>query len=316
MSFSNWLSDAPSGVIAAWWGWIVALVLAVVFSTNFIADRLARHDFEADEIQCRTDQEAEYARRKSPIGGNQPTPEPNSDKDPKKIARDYCVQRRAAIAGETQAEIARLAAWVSYLAFGAGAIAVCAAVWAGNSARKTVNTMQETAALENRAWLAIEDVKIADAVLVDDEGISVGIDVKVKNIGRTPAKNVWVDARLTVIGGKKQSLPNDIMALRRSSAEKYRTRGRITIFPNETYTEEGIEVEAPAIDIDSVVSTLIPPAVPIALIVVGVTYTKLSDADPGETGRIYLVQHVNIRRKHAWGNAELERVKPTEEWTA
>jgi hypothetical protein len=110
----------------------------VVFSSNIIAYVFATHDFEADEIECRSKHRQEYARQKSASGGNQPSPPANSETDPEKIARDYCVQRRSAIAGETQAEVAKLAAGVSFLALLSAIAAVAIAVWAAEAARDTV----------------------------------------------------------------------------------------------------------------------------------------------------------------------------------
>ena len=112
-------------------------VLALIFSSSFVAERLATRDFQVDENQCRAKQKQEYSSERSTSGGNQPNPQTNSDSDPEKVARDYCIARRSAIASEYQAEIGKAATLISYVAMIAAFGALAIAVWAAKATRDT-----------------------------------------------------------------------------------------------------------------------------------------------------------------------------------
>jgi hypothetical protein len=126
MSLSNRSSSTPPGVIAAWFWFATALLFAFSMAWQPAAHILAAHDFEADEKECRQQREQEFAKPKIAVGEIQLKRSVKDDADAKKSARDYCVQRRVAMAAERQGEIAKWAAivgLVTLLAAGAAAIA-------------------------------------------------------------------------------------------------------------------------------------------------------------------------------------------------
>jgi hypothetical protein len=126
MALDNRRSSTPPGVIAAWFWFAAASLFAVAMAWEPTARILAAHDFEVDEKECRRQHEQEFAKPKTAVGEIQLKRSAKDDAEAKKAARDYCVQRRAAIAGERQGEIAKWAAIVgivTLLAAGAAAIA-------------------------------------------------------------------------------------------------------------------------------------------------------------------------------------------------
>jgi hypothetical protein len=146
MSHGNWLSNIPAGVIAAWFWFAVACGFAVAIAWGPTARMLAAYDFEADERQCRSqyqEHDSQFAKRRATATENQTPSAPKEDTDPEKNARDYCVQRRSAIAGERQGDIAKLAAIVSFLALAA---AFAAVIFARNAAEATRDTAEHAAA--------------------------------------------------------------------------------------------------------------------------------------------------------------------------
>ena len=126
MSLGNRRSSTPPGVIAAWFWFAAALVFAFGMAWEPAARILAAHDFEADEKACRQQHEQELAKPKAAVGEILLKRSAKDDADAKKAVRDYCVQRRAAMASERQGEIAKWAVilgLVTLLAAGAAAIA-------------------------------------------------------------------------------------------------------------------------------------------------------------------------------------------------
>src|SRR5436190_22433203 len=96
---------------------------------------LAAHDFEADEIQCRSQYQQEHAKRQTAVAEEKTPAKTNEEIEPEKAARDYCVQRRSVIASERQAEFARNSAAVSLLALVSAIAAVVIAAWAAKATR-------------------------------------------------------------------------------------------------------------------------------------------------------------------------------------
>lgn len=136
MSFGNWLSNAPTGVVSTRF-WVAATVLIGLLASCEATIRVfGFNDYEAEEVQCRRDYQRDEAKLIA-ARRNQPESGAKGNGDPEKDAREYCIQRRSAVASERQGDIARWAAGVSFLALAAAG----AAAWA---AFGTVRTMRET----------------------------------------------------------------------------------------------------------------------------------------------------------------------------
>src|SRR4051812_17383550 len=109
MSRSNRRSDASHrfGIGDVLVGWAVAIVLVLVVASDLITHVLTSRDLESRETECRRQQVKEYSQRQTATGKKQPPAPPNSSRDPEKIARDYCIQRRAAEVADDQARVSR-----------------------------------------------------------------------------------------------------------------------------------------------------------------------------------------------------------------
>ena len=186
MSRSNRRSNAPSGdgVIAAWFWFGVTCLFALWVSWEPTAQMLSVRDYQADEIECRRQHQQESAKRHPAAATDDEEAKKKAAADREKEAREYCVERRSAIAGERQADIARWAAGVSFLALVAAAFAVV-------FARRTLNTMNDTAKRQLRAYVVLNDTR-----LIDLFGANPGFEVNFKNTGQTPARDFKATCRV------------------------------------------------------------------------------------------------------------------------
>jgi hypothetical protein len=149
---------------------------------------LAPRDFEADEKQCRRQSEQAQAQLDATSGSSdQPKPDPKERADREKNAREYCVQRRSALASEYQGDVAKWAAGVGFLALAAAVVAAFAAL-------RTVRTMQEIAKRELRAYV----VAMPDLIDFGRSTIS-AVVIDIRNGGNTPAKNVQLSFATDVL---------------------------------------------------------------------------------------------------------------------
>jgi hypothetical protein len=127
----------------------VAGILALVISTDFFANVLVVENFDADEAACRGKQEQAYAKRKAAA----PTPKTDDKADRDDGAREYCIQRRSALASERQAHFAKVTLYLGIATLLAAIGAAIAAGIAAKATRDTVATMQDTARTELRAFV-------------------------------------------------------------------------------------------------------------------------------------------------------------------
>jgi hypothetical protein len=205
MSHSNWRSDASFrygiGHILA--GWAVALVLALIISSDLIAYVVASRDLEGREIECRRQQIQEYAQRQTATGKKQPPAPPNSSRDSEKIARDYCIQRRSAEVADDQAKISRWTGLIGFLAF---AIAIVGTVAAGIAAKGTWDTARHAAEaasatehallVSRRPWLSVEPrLGIGGLQFHRGRELRLLLDLELWNNGRSPADDIQVFAK-------------------------------------------------------------------------------------------------------------------------
>jgi hypothetical protein len=119
----------------------------------------------------------------------------------KKEEADLCAQQRMAVAAESQAADARLSVILLFLTFGA-------ATWAAWEARKaamaagagaiaadvTNKIVARGAALELRAYLSVLPAGINHLI----GGSEVMGHVAVRNVGKLPARDVWVEVRMRI----------------------------------------------------------------------------------------------------------------------
>lgn len=173
-------------------GWVVAVVLAVVFSWDPTTRMLARYDGEYSEEQCRSQYQKDNADKEAAaVAKNQKPPQGKEQADPEKAAREYCVQRRAAIAGERQGDIALGAAFVSFFALAAAVGAVMAAGFAAVRARETVDTMQDTAKRQLRAYVNFDGMQWSSES--DHDGLWWRMRARWINTGSTPTRDLTVN---------------------------------------------------------------------------------------------------------------------------
>ena len=140
MSSSNRRSYLEAG------GWVVVGALLISLAFNFAhyvvsADKLILREFNQEEENCRR---AYYEAPPPPDLSTFSTRQQNlktyreKKADNKKSARDYCVQRRAALASERQATTADIAIWV-------GGFTLLAAMFAAIFARQAAVATHESA---------------------------------------------------------------------------------------------------------------------------------------------------------------------------
>ena len=146
---------------------------------------LSARDFEADEIQCRSHYQQEYAKRQAAAKTDDVRAKQKEEADPHKEAREYCVQRRAAVASEYQGNIARWAAGVGFVALVAAAAAAFAAI-------RTVRIMQSTAQRQLRAYVFVRNVHVSGF----PDGDKIEVTFQVQNFGATPAYKVTAAQRV------------------------------------------------------------------------------------------------------------------------
>jgi hypothetical protein len=187
MSRTNWLSVSKTGVIAAWFWFFAAVLIVLAASWPLTARVFAPGDFEADEIECRAKYKNEHSKAKGAAASDNPEAKAKEEADTKKDAREYCIQRRSASAGEYQGDIAKWAAGATFLAMVAAGLAAAGALG-------TVRTMQDTARTELRAFVTETGIHFkAHANLVPGGNKVVHTwDVRPRweNSGTTPARRV------------------------------------------------------------------------------------------------------------------------------
>ena len=154
MSIGNRLLNAPIGIVGALWGWAVSLILALIISADLIASILVTQNFNAHEAECRSKEEkADAARKVSPGQSDKPSTG-GEEADPDDKSREYCIARRSAVAGEQQASFAKGQVYLGIATLIAAMLAAIGALLAATRARQTVETMQDTAKRELRAYVA------------------------------------------------------------------------------------------------------------------------------------------------------------------
>jgi hypothetical protein len=207
MPDSNRRSNTSFGIGDVLYGWVVALALALVLSVDLIAYLVVPQNFDADEKRCRSDYQQADAQRKAAPGNSQPAPKATDDADPDKHAREYCVQRRGAIAAERQADFARGGLYLGFATLFAAVAAALGALLAARRARQTVETMQDTAKRELRARLSALPGGI-NQLIGESNGMG---HVTLRNVGKLPARNVslWVDMMLSDLRETQFPIPDD-----------------------------------------------------------------------------------------------------------
>jgi hypothetical protein len=197
MPLGRWLSKSPPGVISAWFWAIVALGLAVAMAWLPIARIFDASDPEGDELQCRSQYQQAYAKLNAAAEPKDQAPtKAKEDADAEKAARDYCIQRRAAIAGERQADTAKGAALISFFALAA---AIAAAIFAGRAAKLTADAAkasEDALVVSQRPWLSVVP-RLGNTGLqfhVRPE-LRVTILLALRNNGRSPADNIQIFAK-------------------------------------------------------------------------------------------------------------------------
>jgi hypothetical protein len=188
MSSSNRRSGASHrfGIAHVLAGWAVALCLALVVSADFVASILVPQHFNAEEAECRSKEDKADTARKSSAGQIDKPTGSGDDTDPYYKSREYCVARRSAIAGEQQASFAKGQVYLGVATLIAAALAAVGAVLAATRARQTVETMQDTAQRELRAYLAGVPDRIVGLVPTEQPQFW----FKVTNHGTTPARHM------------------------------------------------------------------------------------------------------------------------------
>lgn len=184
MSRSNWLPHIAFG------GWLLALLLVAPNFAYLVAEvfPFPPDDAEREELSCRSKYDQGGAK---PATEQKQSPVDNDNADLHK-AREYCVQRRAAKAGELQAKYALwgfvLVGGTLVATFGAAFAAFSAAA----SARRTVETMKNTSKRQLRAYVNVS------ATRIDIDNSLVRVVASFKNFGQTPAYEVRARIRMTL----------------------------------------------------------------------------------------------------------------------
>lgn len=208
MPKSDWLSDSKTGVIAAWFGWTVAILIALFASWEVTAPILSVGNYQADEIQCRRQQEERAAKLYPAAETDDEQARKKAAAEREKEAREYCVQRRSAVAGERQGDVARWAAVVSFLAL----LAASAAVYAGF---RTVRTMQGTAVAQLRAYVHHNGMRWVSHTNPDGT-IVWRLRPRWNNSGSTPTRHLSVKVGYWL----EDALPGDDFVFGFKQAEK------------------------------------------------------------------------------------------------
>lgn len=117
---------------------------------------------------------------------------------------------------------------------------------------RTTNTIAQEAnettrlALVNdkRAWLSIEAFSVIGPTIFRKDVLGFKIKVVIKNLGQTPAKDVWVESVSIYLSEKDESFPERIASHKKAMRRKPENFG-IILFPGDTYTVTHTWEDAP-----------------------------------------------------------------------
>jgi hypothetical protein len=192
------MSRSNSLPYTAFGAWLLALLLVIFAYLTAELFPSPSEDAEREEQSCRSKyhQTADKPdQRKTATEQKQSVVDKEQNADPNKDAREYCIQRRAAKAGELQAQYALFGLVLVGATLVATFGAVIAAFSAASSARRTVETMNKTSERQLRAYVNVSGIRIKQ---IDNS--LVRVVASFKNFGQTPAYEVRTSIRMTLDG--------------------------------------------------------------------------------------------------------------------
>jgi hypothetical protein len=101
-----------------------------------------------------------------------------------------------------------------------------------------MSIMQQQLEASDRPWISV-DASASSPLTYDSSGIRVTFAFVPKNIGRSPAQNIWIEPALTI-----GSMGDDYRSAQKHICDKIATRGRVVgfpgyiLFPGDHYTQE------------------------------------------------------------------------------
>ncbi len=121
---------------------------------------------------------------------------------------------------------------------------IAAAVFAAGAylaARDQARIAQDALVAGERPWLMLADIKPATLSSDDEAGVTLWVNILAKNIGHSPAQNVWVNARLLIVENSDPR-PDIVMhAVCREVRESPVMFPGPVIFPDQTeHTNRGV----------------------------------------------------------------------------
>lgn len=199
MSRSNRRSNLEAG------GWVVVGALLISLCFNFAhyvvsTDKLAFREFNKEEEDCRR---ASYRNPPPPdlstFSNRQQNLKTYREKkaEGEKGARDYCVQRRAAIATERQAVIADIALWLGGFTLAAAVFAAIFARYAAIAtdrsayeAKRSANVAESSLIATLGASVIVRNYRDSPVIDREDKVVAWRFWVEWENIGTTQTKDM------------------------------------------------------------------------------------------------------------------------------
>jgi hypothetical protein len=117
----------------------------------------------------------------------------------------------------------------------AGEKQIAVAQATADAAKKSADIAESTLIATNRPWVSV-DISIGSNLVYDDEGNArVIIKFVLKNVGSSPAANVWIDGEIVPVFGDSGPFQKAISERNKARAAGLGNLG-VTLFPGETQT--------------------------------------------------------------------------------
>jgi hypothetical protein len=229
MSKRDWGSNAPLGV---------GLAGAVLL---LIAAGLIHHYKNTERAEHAASQQYEETKRIKPLGvagSDRPYTDPKAYREEWRAERDLNAQR----------EMAYWAFW-TFIATCFGIVILCATFWetakaaiaagdAAQSSARSADIAKETLVATERAWLRRDDVRFTTGIIIDQGGARTTIEMGVTNVGKAPALDAIMYARMLVTFDGHIPVKQAKAMLECIRADPYKGHGEV-VFPGDTLPRGG-----------------------------------------------------------------------------
>lgn len=194
--------------------------------------------------------------------------------------QESCTNQRAALF--LLAEVSEILNYLSPAIVALATIVVAAfTIRLKNAADRQWQVSEKAIIASQRAWLSIDKVWLKEPTAFKDNGITIAIDVRVSNLGNSPATNVWVMPESWFVKGPKHG------DVKQGLIDRLRKHGKIPVgralFPQENFTYGHIWHVPPEV-FQASVSARDDNSLRVGLsILVGVSYLIAGDEEPHVT---------------------------------